>query len=150
MRSDPYHTPWATGQAQWGSYASLRSAPGEAAADAAEPGAQQRALAALLVALLSLTGVLALGDPERGALLVGYALLAGVVAMWMAVTARVRASKLAGSSSPTREQGTRHAAVRRTGLTPPRPGRGYGSAEGPSGGRSAGGSSPGSSAHGAT
>ena len=42
----------------------------------AEPGAQQRALAALLVALLSLTGVLALGDPQRGVPLVGYALLA--------------------------------------------------------------------------
>ena len=51
----------------------------------AEPDAQQRALAALLVALLSLTGVLALGDPQRGVLLVGYALLAGVVAMWLAV-----------------------------------------------------------------
>ena len=32
----------------------------------AEPAAQQRAVAALLVALLSLTGVLALGDPQRG------------------------------------------------------------------------------------
>jgi Na+-transporting methylmalonyl-CoA/oxaloacetate decarboxylase gamma subunit len=59
----------------------------------AEPGAQQRALAALLVALLSLTGVLALGDPQRGVLLVGYALLAGVVAMWLAVTAQVRARR---------------------------------------------------------
>jgi hypothetical protein len=59
----------------------------------AEPGAQQRALAALLVALLSLTGVLALGDPERGVLLVGYALLAGVVAMWLALTARARARR---------------------------------------------------------
>jgi hypothetical protein len=59
----------------------------------AEPGAQQRALAALLVALLSLTGVLALGDPQRGLLLVGYALLAGVVAMWLAVTAQVRARR---------------------------------------------------------
>ena len=59
----------------------------------AEPGAQQRALAALLVALLSLTGVLALDDPQRGVLLVGYALLAGVVAMWLAVTARARARR---------------------------------------------------------
>ena len=59
----------------------------------AEPGAQQRALAALLVALLSLTGVLALGAPERGVLLVGYALLAGVVAMWLALTARARARR---------------------------------------------------------
>jgi len=59
----------------------------------AEPDAQQRALAALLVALLSLTGVLALGDPQHGVLLVGYALLAGVVAMWLAVTARARARR---------------------------------------------------------
>src|SRR5689334_25129017 len=58
----------------------------------AEPAAQQRALAGLLVALLSLTGVLALGAPQRGVFLVGYALLAGVVAMWLAVTAQVRAT----------------------------------------------------------
>src|SRR5262249_41051577 len=59
----------------------------------AEPAAQQRAAAALLVALLSLTGVLALGAPQRGVFLVGYALLAGVVAMWLAVTARMRARR---------------------------------------------------------
>jgi hypothetical protein len=59
----------------------------------AEPTTQRRALAALLVALLSLTGVLALGAPQRGVLLVGYALLAGVVALWLAVTARVRARR---------------------------------------------------------
>jgi len=40
----------------------------------AEPAAQRRAVAALLVALLSLTGVLALGDPQRGVYLVAYAL----------------------------------------------------------------------------
>lgn len=59
----------------------------------AEPTTQRRALAALLVALLSLTGVLALGAPQRGVLLVGYALLAGVVALWLAVTARARAKR---------------------------------------------------------
>jgi hypothetical protein len=59
----------------------------------AEPAAQQRAVAALLVALLSLTGVLALGDPLRGVYLVGYALLAGVVAMWLAVTSLARARR---------------------------------------------------------
>ena len=52
----------------------------------AEPAAQRRAVAALLVALLSLTGILALGDPQHGIYLVAYALLAGVVAMWLAVT----------------------------------------------------------------
>ena len=45
------------------------------------------------MALLSLTGVLALGAPQRGVLLVGYALLAGIVAMWLAVTAQVRARR---------------------------------------------------------
>ena len=59
----------------------------------AEPAVQQRAVAALLVALLSLTGVLAFGVPQRGVLVAGYALLAGVVAMWLAVTAQVRARR---------------------------------------------------------
>lgn len=59
----------------------------------AEPAAQRRAMAALLVALLSLTGVLALGDPQRGVYLVAYALLAGVVAMWLAITSLARARR---------------------------------------------------------
>jgi hypothetical protein len=63
------------------------------AAVPAEAAAQQRAVAALLVALLSLTGVLALGDPQRGVYLIGYALLAGVVAMWLAVTSLARARR---------------------------------------------------------
>jgi hypothetical protein len=67
--------------------------PGRPQAAPAEPAAQQRALAALLVALLSLTGVLALGFPQRGVYLAGYALLAGVVAMWLAVTALARARR---------------------------------------------------------
>ena len=62
--------------------------------------------AALLVALLSLTGLLALSNPQRGVYLVGYALLAGVVAMWLAVTslARARRSRTArphGSATAT-------------------------------------------------
>lgn len=59
----------------------------------AEPAAQQRALAGLLVALLSLTAVLSLGDPQRGVYLVGYGLLAGVVAMWLTVTSLARARR---------------------------------------------------------
>ncbi len=59
----------------------------------AEPAAQRRAVAALLVALLSLTGVLALGEPQRGVYLVAYALLAGVVAMWLAITSLARARR---------------------------------------------------------
>ena len=76
------------------------------AAAPTEPATQQRALAALLVALLSLTGLLALNNPQRGMYLVGYALLAGVVAMWLAVTslARARRSRTArpyGSAAAT-------------------------------------------------
>jgi hypothetical protein len=63
------------------------------AAVPAEPAAQQRAVAGLLVALLSLTGVLALSDPQRGVYLVAYALLAGVVAMWLAVSSLARARR---------------------------------------------------------
>jgi len=59
----------------------------------AESAAQRRALAGLLVALLSLTSVLALGDPQRGVYLVAYALLAGIVAMWLAVTSLARARR---------------------------------------------------------
>ena len=66
---------------------------GKPQAKPAEPAAQQRAGAALLVALLSLTGVLALGDPQRGVYLLAYALLAGVVAMWLAVTSLARARR---------------------------------------------------------
>ena len=55
---------------------------------------------------LSLTGLLALSNPQRGVYLVGYALLAGVVAMWLAVTslARARRSRTArphGSATAT-------------------------------------------------
>ena len=67
----------------------------------AEPAAQRRAVAGLLVALLSLTGVLSLGDPQRGVYLVGYALLAGVVAMWLAVTSLARARR-GRTARPTR------------------------------------------------
>lgn len=63
------------------------------AAMPAEQAVQQRAVAALLVALLSLTGILALGDPQHGVYLVAYALLAGVVAMWLAVTSLARARR---------------------------------------------------------
>ena len=72
---------------------SQRATPPGNAAVPAEPAVQQRAVAAFLVALLSLTGVLALGAPQRGVFLVGYALLAGVVAMWLAVTALARARR---------------------------------------------------------
>jgi len=66
--------------------------PGNAAAPA-EPAVQQRALAALLLALLSLAGLFSLNYLQRGIYLVAYALLAGLMAMWLAVTALARARR---------------------------------------------------------
>ena len=59
----------------------------------AEPATQHRALAALLLALLSLVGLLSLNYLQRGIWLVAYALLAGVMGMWLAVTAIARARR---------------------------------------------------------
>jgi hypothetical protein len=59
----------------------------------AEPAAQRRAIAALLLALLSLAGLLSLNYLQRGIYLVAYALLAGLMAMWLAVTALSRARR---------------------------------------------------------
>jgi len=66
--------------------------PGKAAVPA-EPALQQRALAALLLALLSLAGLFSLNYLQRGIYLVAYALLAGLMAMWLAVTALARARR---------------------------------------------------------
>jgi hypothetical protein len=60
----------------------------------AETALQHRALAALVVALLGLAGFLGFNvDLHRGILVVGYALLAGVIALWLAVTAIRRARR---------------------------------------------------------
>jgi hypothetical protein len=59
----------------------------------AAPAVQQRAAAALGVALLSLVGVAALGDLTRGIYMVLYALLADVTALWLSVTAIIRARR---------------------------------------------------------
>jgi hypothetical protein len=66
--------------------------PGKAAVPA-EPAVQQRALAALLLALLSLAGLFSLNYLQRGIYLVAYALLAGLMAMWLAVTSLARARR---------------------------------------------------------
>ena len=66
--------------------------PGNAAVPA-EPAVQQRALAALLLALLSLAGLFSLNYLQRGIYLVAYALVAGLMAMWLAVTALARARR---------------------------------------------------------
>jgi hypothetical protein len=59
-----------------------------------ETALQHRALAALVVALLGLAGFLGFNvDLHRGILIVGYALLAGVTALWLALTAMRRARR---------------------------------------------------------
>jgi hypothetical protein len=58
-----------------------------------DPANQRRAVAALLLALLSLAGLLGLNDLQRGVYMVAYALLAGAIAMWMAVTSLVKARR---------------------------------------------------------
>ena len=72
---------------------SQRATPPGNAAVPTEPAVQQRALAALLIALLSLAGLFSLNYLQRGIYLVAYALLAGLMAMWLAVTALARARR---------------------------------------------------------
>src|SRR5215468_176437 len=78
--------------------------PGKATvpAEPAEPAVQQRAMAALLLALLSLVGLFSLNYLQRGIYLVAYALLAGLMAMWLAVTALNRSRR----SRTTRPRGS--------------------------------------------
>jgi hypothetical protein len=59
----------------------------------AEPATQHRALAALFLAVLSLVGLLSLNYLQRGIYLVAYALLAGLMAMWLAVTSLIQARR---------------------------------------------------------
>ena len=73
----------------------------------AEPATQHRALAALFLALLSMVGLLSLNYLQRGVYLVAYALLAGVMAMWLAMTSIARARR----SQTARPRGSIAAAV---------------------------------------
>jgi hypothetical protein len=59
----------------------------------ADPVHQQRAVAALFLALLSLLGLLGLSNFQRGRYIVGFALVVGVLAVWFAATAIVRARR---------------------------------------------------------
>jgi hypothetical protein len=59
----------------------------------AEPALQQRAVAALFVALLSLAGLVGLNNWNHGIYIVLFALLAGVVSLWLAGTSLSRAGK---------------------------------------------------------
>lgn len=74
-----------------------RTSPAETAtpeakrAGRADPLLQQRSVAALFLALLSLFGVLGLSNFQRGVYIVAFALVAGAMAIWLAATAMRRA-----------------------------------------------------------
>ena len=65
-----------------------------------EPALRHRALAALIVALLSLAGLLGFNiESDRAVLVVIYSLLAGATALWLALTAMRRARR-SGTARP--------------------------------------------------
>jgi hypothetical protein len=59
----------------------------------ADPAQQQRAVAALFLALLSLLGLLGLSNFQRGRYIVGFALVVGILALWFAITAIICARR---------------------------------------------------------
>jgi hypothetical protein len=65
----------------------------------ADPAHQQRSVAALFLALLSLFGVLGLSNFQRGVFIVAFALVAGVMAIWLAGTA-IRRARRGGTAGP--------------------------------------------------
>jgi hypothetical protein len=65
----------------------------------AAPAHQQRAVAALLLSVLSLFGLLGVSNFQRGVYIVGFALVAGVLASWLAATALAR-TRQAGTAGP--------------------------------------------------
>ncbi len=65
----------------------------------ADPAHQQRSVAALFLALLSLAGVLGLSNFQRGVYIVAFALVAGAMAIWLAVTA-IRWARRGGTAGP--------------------------------------------------
>lgn len=65
----------------------------------ADPAHQQRALAALVLSVLSLFGLLGVSNFQRGVYIVGFALVSGVLAIWLAATALAR-TRRAGTAGP--------------------------------------------------
>ncbi len=65
----------------------------------ADPAHQQRAVAGLLLSVLSLFGLLGVSNFQRGVYIVGFALAAGVLAIWLAATALAR-TRRAGTAGP--------------------------------------------------
>ncbi len=65
----------------------------------ADPIHQQRSIAALFLAVLSLSGLLGLSNLQRGGYIVAFALAAGIAAIWFAGTAITRARR-SGTAGP--------------------------------------------------
>jgi hypothetical protein len=65
----------------------------------ADPALQQRAFAALMLAVISLCAMLMIGNVRRGVYVVAVALLIAVAAVWLAISATSRARKT-GSGRP--------------------------------------------------
>jgi hypothetical protein len=65
----------------------------------ADPAHRQRAIAGLLLAVLSLFGLLGVSNFQRGVYIVGFALVSGVLAIWLAGTALAR-TRRAGTAGP--------------------------------------------------
>jgi len=65
----------------------------------ADPAHQQRSIAALLLAVLSLLGLLGVSNFQRGVYIVAFALVAGVLAIWFGGTALAR-TRRAGTAGP--------------------------------------------------
>ncbi|HUY49002.1 MAG TPA: hypothetical protein VMV92_25330 [Streptosporangiaceae bacterium] len=81
--------------------ASAQRLPGAKAslAGQADPAHQQRAVAALFLALLSLFGLLGLSNLQRGIYIVTFTVMVGVLAIWLAATAITRARR-SGTAGP--------------------------------------------------
>ena len=75
------------------------AAPEVKRAGRADPLLQQRSVAALFLALLSLLGVLGLSNFQRGVYVVAFALVAGTMAVWLAATA-MRRARNRGTAGP--------------------------------------------------
>jgi hypothetical protein len=75
------------------------AAPKVKRAGRADPVHQQRSVAALFLALLSLFGVLGLTNFQRGVYIVAFALVSGAMAIWLAATAMRRARR-GGTAGP--------------------------------------------------
>lgn len=65
----------------------------------ADPVHQQRSVAALFLAVLSLFGLLGMSNFQRGGYIIAFALVAGAAGIWLASTAMIRARR-SGTAGP--------------------------------------------------